>query len=137
MYETSPSVDEDKYTNPELFSNPGSHGDELLALDDHFHCFDNGSEIGSDNFYLPPLPPDPKESQGDVGSSLKTLQALMATTAPQFLQQVGVLVTVNVMAVVLVVFSSFATNESFPACTFFLNSGDELTCASFGKIVYS
>ena len=94
MYATSPSLDEDKYTNPELFSNPGSHGDDLQALDDQFQCFDNGSEVGSDNFYLPPLPPEPKESQGDMGSSLKTLQALMATTAPDFLQQVGLAVTV-------------------------------------------
>nr|KAG5691775.1 hypothetical protein BaRGS_014775 [Batillaria attramentaria] len=94
MYPASPSVDDDRYTNPELFSNPGSHGDDLQAVDDRMQFFDNRSDVGSDNFILPPLPPDPRESNVGLGgldggglNSLKTLQALMSTTAPNFLQQ--------------------------------------------------
>ncbi|XP_070203856.1 centromere protein J-like isoform X2 [Littorina saxatilis] len=87
MYPTSPSADDDKYTNPDLFSNPGSYDDDMVAVDDRLQYYENRSEVGSDNFYLPPLPPDPKESQADVGSQLKTLQALMGSTAPNFLQQ--------------------------------------------------
>ncbi|XP_025091515.1 uncharacterized protein LOC112562447 isoform X2 [Pomacea canaliculata] len=63
MYPVSPSNDEDKYTNPELFSNPGSQGDELQSLDEQCQYLDQTdgrSDASSDSFILPPVPPDPK-----------------------------------------------------------------------------
>ena len=89
MLPSSPTLDEDKYTNPELFSNPGSHSDDLQAVDDRFPAGgDAGSEVSSDNFYLPPLPPERGEGQGDLAASLNMLQGLMGTSAPNLLQQV-------------------------------------------------
>lgn len=94
MYSDSPNADEDRYTNPELFSNPGSYSDDLQAVDERLQQFDAESDFGSDNFVLPPLPPDPNSprlsgrNQNGVVSSLSTLQALLNTTAPHVLQQV-------------------------------------------------
>lgn len=99
MYPVSPSNDEDKYTNPELFSNPGSQGDELQSLDEQCQYLDHTdgrSDASSDSFILPPVPPDPKLARlatlghgGDnLLTSLSTLQALLNNAAPNFLQQV-------------------------------------------------
>lgn len=99
MYPVSPSNDEDKYTNPELFSNPGSQGDELQSLDEQCQYLDQTdgrSDASSDSFILPPVPPDPKLARlatlghgGDnLLTSLSTLQALLNNAAPNFLQQV-------------------------------------------------
>ncbi|KAL8594505.1 hypothetical protein ACOMHN_024950 [Nucella lapillus] len=89
MVQTSHPMDDDddNYTNPELFSNPGSLGDDLQAVDDRNPFNEAGSEVGSDNFYLPPLPPEPKESQDSLVASLNSLEALMGGKAPALLQQ--------------------------------------------------
>ncbi|XP_059154868.1 centromere protein J-like [Physella acuta] len=84
--------DEDRYTNSELFSNPGSHEDQLEILRDDARPAPDWMSDSSDNFIPAKLPP-PRPTRGGVKNGvaldqLAGLENLLNTAPAGLLQQV-------------------------------------------------
>lgn len=87
--------DEDRYTNSELFSNPGSHEDQLEILRDDARPAPDWMSDSSENFIPAKLPP-PRPTRGGVKNGvafdqLAGLENLLNTAPAGLLQQVSLL----------------------------------------------